>query len=95
MLGKRVLDQALEGALERAGAEGWIPALLDDDLLSGAGQLERDLALVQAGSQARELELGDARDLLAGQLFELDDLVDPVQKLGPEELAQVGGRAQV
>ena len=36
VLGERVLDQALEGALERAGAERRIPALLDDDVLGRA-----------------------------------------------------------
>ena len=86
---ERVLDQALDRALERPGAVGRIPARLGDQLLRRVGQLEREPALGEPRAQPRELELDDLAELLARQRLELDDLVDPVQELGPEELAQL------
>ena len=56
-------------------------------LLRSVGQLEGQAPLGEPRAQPRELELDDLADLLAGQRLELDDLVDPVEELGPERLA--------
>ena len=82
---ERVLDQPLERALERPRAVGGIPAGLRDGLLRRVGQLEREAALGEPLAQPRELQLDDVGELLARQRLELDDLVDPVQELRPED----------
>ena len=64
---QRVFDQPLQGALERAGAVGRVPARLGDDLLRLVGQLERQPAFGEPVTQAPELELDDLTDLLPTQ----------------------------
>src|SRR5262245_2895927 len=85
---QRVLDEALDCALQRAGAVGRVPAGLGEVLLGGVGQLEAQAALGEAVAEPRQLELHDLADLLPRQRLELDDLVDPVEELGPERLAR-------
>ena len=82
---ERVLDQPLERPLERPRAVGRIPAGLGDQLLRLVGQAQADRALAEPRAQPGELELDDLAELLARERLELDDLVDPVQELGPED----------
>ena len=48
-----------------------------------------DLRLLQPAPNAAEQQPHDLRQLLIGQRLEDDDLVDPVQELRPEMLAQL------
>src|SRR5207245_1625315 len=94
-LRQRVLDLALDRALQRPGAVSRIPAGIRDQLLRRRRQHEVDAALREAIADPVELQLDDVAELVARERLELDDLVDPVQELGPEEVAQSVGRAQV
>src|SRR5579871_3739162 len=84
--GEWVLEEALDGALERPRAVGRIPAGLGQERGRLLAQLEAELALGKTGAQAAELQLDDLPELVARQRAELDDLVDPVQELGAELL---------
>jgi hypothetical protein len=82
-----VLDQFLDRPLQRTGAVGGIPAGLDEHLLRGVGQFQRQAAFSEPVAQPPELDLDDLVQLLVLERLELDDLVDPVQELGPEDVA--------
>src|SRR5919107_1363187 len=90
-----VLDHALQRAFQRPRAVGRVPAGVRDDLLRVLRQLELDTAIREPRAQPCELELHDLSELLTGERLELDDLVDPVEELRPEELAHLLLRAQV
>src|SRR5262245_5779725 len=92
---ERVLDLALDRALQWPCAVRRVPAGLGEVLLRRVGQLEGQAPLGEARPQPSELEVDDLADLLTGERLELDDLVDPVQELGPEGLAQRLVRAHV
>ena len=62
---ERVLEQPLDRALQRTRAVGRVPARLDDRLLRGVRQLEREPALGEPLAQALELQLDDLAELLA------------------------------
>src|SRR5215216_627984 len=83
---QRVQHAALDRALERAGAVDRVVALLDEQVLGGVGELERDLALAQAAHEAGELDLDDLAQLLLRERVEDDDLVDAVDELRREVL---------
>src|SRR6266540_3777559 len=92
---ERVLDHPLDRALERAGAVGRIPAGLGDVLLRLRRQLDLDPAIGEPLPQPGELQLDDLGQLLARERLELDDLVDPVQELGAEDVLHRLRRADV
>src|SRR5205823_8861784 len=92
---ERILDQPLECPLQRPGAVGWIPTCFGHELLRRFRELEPEAALGQPLAQPPELELDDLAQLLPRERLELDDLVDPVQELGPEVLGQNFCRANV
>jgi hypothetical protein len=92
---QRVLDHPLDRTLERPGAVRGIPTGLRHDLLRSVRQLDRDPTGLEPVTQTLELEIDDVRQLVTCEGLELDDLVDAVQELRPEELAQRLGRAQV
>src|SRR5919198_5726607 len=92
---ERVLDQALQRTLQRTRTVRRIPTCLRQQLLRRRRQLDVDPPLRQPSPQSRELELDDLRELLARELLEDDDLVDPVQELRPEALPGLLGRADV
>ncbi len=64
-------------------------------LLRRVGQLEAEATLGEPLAQPAQLELDDVGELLLRERVELDDLVDPVQELRPEELLHLSGRAEV
>ena len=64
---ERVLEQALDRALQRAGAVGRIPARVADRRLRRVGQLELEPALGETVAQPLELQLDDLAQLVAGQ----------------------------
>ena len=47
--------------------------------------LELQVVLGQAPRQVGQQQVDDAREVFVGQGVEDDDLVDPVQELGPED----------
>src|SRR5690554_6023325 len=92
-LGQRVFDPALDRALERAGAVDRVVADGDEFFHRFAAQLQVEVAFGQTLTQAVELDVGDAGDLLLAQRFEHHHFVDPVDELGTEVLADgVHGR---
>src|SRR4051794_35634448 len=86
---QRVLDVALDRAAQRPGAHGRVPALLDQEVLRRLLELQLQLALGQRGADAQEQQVDDLLDLDLRELVEDDDLVDPVQELRAEHLAEL------
>src|SRR2546423_790378 len=79
-----VLDEPLDRPLERPRAVRRIPPRLGERFLSRIRELEHDPPLREPIAQPGELQLDDLGDLLTRERLELDDLVNPVQELGPE-----------
>ena len=88
--GEGVLDEALDGALEGAGTVGAVVAGFEDELARGGGEGEGDLAVGEHGGELGEAEVDDAGELLFAEGMEDDDIVDAVEELGAEVLAQDG-----
>src|ERR671920_264700 len=88
-----VFDHALQHALQGPRAEGWIVALLGEFVEGFVGELDRHVALDELLAEALYLDLDDVAHILALELVEDDDLVDPVEELGTEDLAQLAGDA--
>ena len=85
---ERGLELLLQQPLERARAVDRVVAGVREVLERRVGELDLDLALRQPRPQPAELDLDDLLELLARQAVEDDDLVDAVEELGPEVLAQ-------
>jgi hypothetical protein len=68
--------------------------MLDQQGLRGVGQLELDPPLGQPTRAPAACSIDDLGQLLLGQRLERDDLVDPVQELGPERRLQVAWRSR-
>src|SRR5215210_1025554 len=83
-----VFDHALQHTLQGACAEGWIVAFLGEFIEGFVGELNRYVALDELLAEALYLDLDDVAHVLALELVEDDDLVDPVEELGTEDLAQ-------
>src|SRR6266568_9678125 len=65
LLRQRILDEALDGALERAGAVDGIVPGVRDGLSRRLGELDGELAVLEELPQPAELDLHDAADLVA------------------------------
>src|SRR5439155_2292467 len=79
-----VLDEPLDRPLQRAGAEGRIGPLADDQLPGARRELDPEVLLEEPSLQALQEELDDLLEVALRQGVEHDDLVDPVEELGPE-----------
>ena len=79
--GQRVLDESLDGPLERPRPVGGVGALAHDERLRGRRQLEDDVLLGQAPGQVGEQQVDDRAEVRLGQGVEHDDLVDAVEEL--------------
>ncbi len=94
-VGEEVLHAPLEHALERSGAEfGVVPFFCE----GGGGcrrDFQSDLLLGEVLGDARDLHFDDGSELMRLERFERQHLVEPVQELGAEELAQLRFVAQV
>ena len=55
---------------------------------AASGELDVDLAVLQPLEQAAHLDVDDLLHVLEAERMEEDDLVDPVEELGPEVLPQ-------
>src|SRR5829696_9435986 len=84
-----VFDHALQYPLQGASAEGWIVAFLGELVQGLVGELDGNVALDELLAEALYLDLDDVAHVLALELVEDDDLVDPVEELGTEDLAQL------
>src|SRR5438445_4230167 len=83
-----VLEQAVDGALQRPGTVHRIVALGHKQLLRRGRHVERELAVGHELRDPGDLQVHDLRDVLVRQRTEHDDVVYPVQELGLERLAQ-------
>src|SRR3954447_23435059 len=85
---KLVLDQTLNGAPQRSRAELGVEALLAEVRDRRVGELRLDPLGSQPAADLVKQKPGDLEQLLLVQRPEDDDLVDPVEELGPEALPQ-------
>ena len=74
----------LDVALQRARAELRIGAVFDDVRLCRIGDGEVIASRFEALLKVLEQKLHDVFEVLAGQGLKEDDLVEPVEELGPE-----------
>src|ERR687894_21745 len=88
-LAHRVLDHALKDALKGPRAERRIVASVGELVQSLARELYGHLAIGELLAQAPYLDLDDVAHVLALELVEDDGLVDPVEKLGTEDLTKL------
>src|SRR5215204_6240220 len=84
-----VFDHALQHTLQGARPEGGVVAFLGELVQCLVGELDRNVALDELLAEALYLDLDDVAHILALELVEHDDLVDPVEELGTEDLAQL------
>src|SRR5437588_7528354 len=85
---ERVLYERLYRALQGARAVERVVALAREQLFGRVVEFETHVALLQHSAQAFELNLDDVADLLARELVEDDYVVNAVQELRLEVLAQ-------
>src|SRR5258708_14084498 len=81
LLGERVLDIALDGPLERPGAEVLVVAVLDQEIARRIGQLERELFVGEPAGQLLQHDPDDLRDVFARERVEYDHAGQPVQEI--------------
>ena len=87
--GERILDLLQDGPAEGARAQGGLVAQIDQAQLGLFGELEGDAAIGQELVQAAQLDVDDLAQVDLGQRAEDHHVVDAVQELGAEELAQL------
>src|SRR4029077_13954135 len=71
-----------------ASAKLRIITFFGDELLGRAVQFETELLLGKPLFEALKLDLDDVRELLFVEAVEDNDVIDPVEELGPEMSAQ-------
>src|SRR3954463_9188986 len=81
---QRILDQPLDRAPHRPGAVLRVVTFGDDDVLGGGRNFELELAILQEFAYVRQLDVHDLTQVFARQSIKYDDIVNAVQKLGPE-----------
>src|SRR5579884_4238803 len=86
---ERRFDLTLDRALERTRAVRRLVAAAHEVRLRIVGDLQRDPPVAQPFADAVELDLDDLLELVLRQRVEDDDLVDAVEKLRTEALAQL------
>src|SRR5215218_6802242 len=84
-----VFDNALQHTLQGSRPEGWVVAFIGELVQCLVGELDRYVTLDELLAEALYLDLDDMAHVLALELVEDDDLVDPVEELGTEDLAQL------
>src|SRR4051812_15303628 len=85
---QRILQQPLNRPLEWPRAERGIVPLGREHLPRRRCQLERETALGEKLLESVKLEIDDVLDLRFAEWPEDDDVIDPVEKLGTEVLAE-------
>src|SRR5882672_11214374 len=86
LLGERILDALLDRALERARAVHRVIAGLAQVIAGRVVEHEFDVTFGQALAQVSELDVDDDPDLVRAERMEDDNVVEPVDELGPEVL---------
>ena len=88
-IGQRAADLVLEPALDRARAVARIERVGDGAAADGGARVDERVALAQAAAaeQLRELLVDDLRGDLVRERLERHDLIDAVEQLDREELA--------
>ena len=85
---ERGLDLGLDDPLEGPRAVDGVVASLGEKIPGRGGELEPELAVAQPCLEPRELDVDDRAQIGARQRVEDDHVIDPVQELGTEVLAQ-------
>src|SRR3954469_16311715 len=85
---ERIEHQPLNRALERPRAVDRIVSFTRELFLGRFGELDVNFPLLEAPDQTRNLNVDDPLQVLAIERMEEDDLVDAVEELGPEVVAQ-------
>src|SRR6476646_2365615 len=85
----RVLELALDHALERPSPVYRIVALRGQELLGLRRDLEPDVPGRQQIVQVAQLDVHDVHQVLAAERTEDDDLVHPIEELGTEEVPEL------
>jgi hypothetical protein len=88
LLGHGVLDELLDGALQWAGTELLVVALLGQEVLGLVGELQVVAQLGDALVQVAQFDVDDLVDVLPLQRVEHDDVIDAVEELRSEGLLQ-------
>ena len=78
----------MDRPLQRASPVHRVPASLDEQLACRFRDDQHDPAFVESLLEPCELDVHDCAQLILGQRLEHDDVVDAVQELGPEVVAQ-------
>src|SRR5581483_11063494 len=86
--GERILDQALDGALQGPCPKLRVVAFAEEQLARPVRQLDFDLPIGQQALEMSELQVDDLLDLFLAEPVEDHNFIDSVQKLGPEVLEQ-------
>src|SRR3990172_2387231 len=89
LLGERILHVALQRALERASPEMLIVPVLHQEVRGCLGQVEGIAGLGHAGLHLGEQDAHDQAYVRAIQGVEYDDVVEPVEELGIEDLVDL------
>src|SRR5207302_11391185 len=85
----RVLEPALDEALERPRTVRRVVTLAGQQVDSRISDVQPQLALGEAIAQSAQLDRHDLAQLLLIKPGEQDDVVDSVEKLRPEVLSQL------
>ncbi len=86
--GQRILHHPLDRALQRPRTEGRVVAVANQHFLRLGGQREAQLSRPEHRIQLDQLQIDDLRDLLLAQGPEDHDVIDAIEELRPELLAQ-------
>src|SRR5262249_11308347 len=83
-LRERVLKRPLDHALQWPRAISWIIAAIRKPMPGLVVEVKLDLTLIEKLLQALELNVDNGPHLVAAQAMEQENIVDAVQKFGPE-----------
>src|SRR3954454_12823313 len=85
----RVLQLALDHPLERPGAVDRVVAPIGQELARLGGHLQPEMPAGQQLLEVAQLNVHDLGQVLAAQWPEHDDIVHPIEELGPETVPEL------
>ncbi len=88
--GERILDQALDGTLQRPGAEIRVEALTRQQPGGLLGGLDLETLVGDQPIEVGELDVDDLFDVFLGEAVENQHVIDAVEKLGSKVLLELG-----
>src|ERR1035437_3593520 len=91
LLGKDVLDVALDRATQGTCAEHTVVAPLGEQSLGRGSELDTHVLVLEPHVELGDHQVDDLDDLRLGQLREHDDVVRPVEELRPKVLFELVG----